>query len=132
MESTDGGDGERAPTVVPVTDDEELDALRRKRLQEMESQQVYQEEALRQQASAEAEVESQRQAALRRILSPEARDRIGRLRTAHPDLAASVEDQLMSLARSGRLGRQVSDGDLRKILRQLAPQKREINITIKK
>ena len=30
------------------------------------------------------------------------------------------------------LGRQVSDGDLRKILRQLAPQKREINITIKK
>ena len=45
---------------------------------------------------------------------------------------ASVEDQLLALARSGRLGKQVTDGELRSVLRQLAPKKREINITIKK
>jgi len=75
---------------------------------------------------------TQRQAMMRQILSPEARERIGRLRTAHPELAASVEDQLLALAQSGRLGRQVTDGELRSVLRKLAPKKREINITVRK
>lgn len=115
-----------------MDDDEDLERLRQKRLAELEAQQALQDEAVRRQASMEEEMAARRQAVMRRILTPEARDRIGRLRTAHPELAASVEDQLVALAQAGRLRDQVTDGDLRRILRQIAPRKREINITFKK
>ncbi len=120
------------PRVVPVEEDDELEMLRQRRLRQLEAQQMLQDEGVRRQESMEAEMAAQRQAMMRQILSPEARERIGRLRTAHPELAASVEDQLLALAQSGRLGKQVTDGELRSVLRKLAPKKREINITIRK
>ena len=118
--------------MVPMTDDEELEKLRQKRLAQLEMEQQYQEAVAGQQQAAEQEMEARRAAVLRQILSPEARERLGTLRTAHPELAVGVEDQLISLAHSGRLEKQVTDADLRRILRQVAPQKREINITFKK
>ena len=115
-----------------MSDDDELERLRQKRLRDLENQQALQVEAARNQMDMEGEMAARRQAIIRQILAPEARERLGRLRTAHPDLAALVEDQLINLAQSGRLGKQVTDGDLRAILRKLAPQKREISITFKK
>lgn len=115
-----------------MTDDQELETLRRKRLQQMEMQQQYEDAVAGQQEAAEVDMEARRGAALRQILEPDARDRLGRLRTAHPELAAHAEDQLIALAQSGRLDRVVTDADLRRILRRLAPTKREISITFKK
>jgi programmed cell death protein 5 len=115
-----------------MEDDEDLERLRRRRLQQLEMESKYQEAAAQQQAAAEAELAAQRQAVMRRILTPEARDRVGRLRTAHPELAASLEDQLIMLAQQGRLTRQIADGELRSMLREISPKKREIKITFKK
>jgi len=84
-----------------------------------------------QQAMAEEQskqIEAGRQAILRQVLTPEARERLGTVRIAYPDLARAVEDQLIRLAQSGRIDRQVDDATLRQILRKVAPQKREINI----
>ena len=106
-------------------DDEELEELRRRKLQELSVQQGQVAEARERQAA----LESQRQAILRGILSPEARERLGRLKTAHPQIAATVESQLMMLAQSGRLGNQrIDDETLRQILEKVVPQKREITI----
>ncbi len=106
-------------------EDDELEELRRRKLQELEAQQEQASEVRERQEA----LESQRQAILRGILSPEARERLGRLRTAYPEIAASVESQLIMLAQSGRLGGQrIDDETLRQILEKVVPHKREIRI----
>jgi programmed cell death protein 5 len=106
-------------------DDEELEELRRRKLQELTVQQEQVSEAKERQAA----LDSQRQAILRGILTPESRERLGRLKTAYPQVAASVESQLIMLAQSGRLGNQrIDDDTLRQILEKVVPQKREIKI----
>ncbi|MEM2869509.1 MAG: DNA-binding protein [Thermoplasmata archaeon] len=106
-------------------DDEELEELRRRKLMELQAQKEQLAEA-RERAAA---LEAQRQAILRGILTPEARERLGRLRTAYPEIAAAVEQQLIALAQSGRLGdHRIDDLTLRQLLERIVPQKREIRI----
>lgn len=84
-----------------------------------------------QQAAAEErakQVEVQKQAILRQIMMPDARDRLNNVKTANPELANAVEMQLIQLAQAGRINEMITDAMLRNILRQVAPQRREINI----
>lgn len=109
-------------------EDPELEALRQKRMAEMQAQQ--QQAAMQQQAAENQrqQMEVQKQAILRQILTPEARDRLNNIRVANPELSNMVEMQLIQLAQSGRLQTVVTDEMLRNILRQVAPQHREITI----
>ncbi len=114
--------------------DSELEELRRRRLQQLQESQGGGGEYAAAQAYAQQDAEMQRREAerteiLRRILTPEARERLGRIRLAKPDVAQSVEQQLISLAASGRLQRQVDDPSLRALLERVMPEKREIKIT---
>jgi len=119
--------------MMAQSDDAELAELRRRRLQQL--QEVQAAEAMNSQAAyaaQEAEIrrrDAERAEILRRILTPEARERLGRIRLAKPDVAASVEQQLISLAASGRLTRAVDDTTLRALLERIAPDRREIRIT---
>ena len=109
-------------------EDPELEALRQRRFAEM---QANQQQAVAQQQAAEdqrRQMEIQKQAILRQILAPEARDRLSNVRVANPELANSVEMQLIGLVQSGRLQGVITDAMLRDILRQVAPQHREITI----
>ncbi|MEW5759513.1 MAG: DNA-binding protein [Candidatus Thermoplasmatota archaeon] len=104
--------------------DEELEALRRKKLQELQAQRA-------QQLAAEEEekaIESQKQLILRKVLEPEARERLGRLKTAYPDVAKAVENQLILLAETGKLDQKIDDETLCQILSKIVPRKREIRI----
>ena len=107
-----------------VGEDPELDEIRRRKLAQLQQQQDYQAEASRQADMAD----SQRQNILRGILTPEARERIGTLKIAYPDIAAQVEDRLIMLAQSGRLNQLIDDATLKEILTRLVPSKREITI----
>jgi programmed cell death protein 5 len=107
-----------------MVDDDELEAIRKKKIEELQLQ-SNQQAALEEQHRA---IEAQRQAVMRQILTPQARERLGRLKTARPELVATIEDQLIALARSGRVVGQISDDDLRKLLGKLIPKKREIRI----
>ncbi|HDM36701.1 MAG TPA: DNA-binding protein [Candidatus Syntrophoarchaeum butanivorans] len=104
--------------------DEELELLRQKRMQELAQQQAQ----LAQEEEAKREFESKKQAILRQILAPEARERLNSLKMAKPEFAEQVELQLIALAQSGRLRSTVTDEQLKKILLQLTPKKREISI----
>ncbi len=105
-------------------DDEELDAIRRRKL--MELQQAGEQAAAQQQYREQ--VQAQRQLILRQILTPEARERLGRIELAYPELKESIENQLISLAQSGRVQRMIDDATLRQILERVIPKRRDIKI----
>ena len=74
------------------------------------------------------QVQAQRQTILRQILTPEARERLGRIELAYPELADSIENQLIALAQSGRVQRAIDDATLKQILERVMPKRREIKI----
>ncbi len=104
--------------------DEELEALRRRRMQELQRS-GYEEQRRSQQ---QQQVERQKQSIIRRILTPEARQRLTNIRMVKPEFAEELEMQLIQLAQSGRLQGQVTDEQLKKTLEQLQGQRREIKI----
>lgn len=105
-------------------DDDELQALRRKRIEEIQRNQ---QDAATQQKQQEV-ADAQMQSVMRQILTPEARERLARLKIAYPDVVASVEQQLIGLAQSGRLDRMIDDITLQQILQKVLPEKRDIKI----
>jgi len=105
-------------------DDSELEALRQRRLAEMQQSGQQQAEA----KEHARQMEIQKQAMLRQILTPEARDRLSNVRVANQEMANMVEMQLIQLAQSGRLAGMITDAMLRDILMRIAPQRREITI----
>jgi len=107
-----------------MEEDEELEALRKKRLEQIQMDQG--QRAIEQEQAAQ--IEAQRQAVLRKILTPEARERMGRVALAYPDIARGVENQLIALVQTGRVQSVIDDVGLREILRKVMPKKREIKI----
>ncbi len=113
-----------------MTSDEDLSALRKRRLEELKTQRENQGQAAEAQAQAQAEAEAQKQALMRRILTPEARQRLQNVKLVRPDFASQMELQLIQLAKSGRVSLPMSDELLKKLLKQVQSQqkKRDINI----
>jgi programmed cell death protein 5 len=104
--------------------DEELEAIRRKKLLARQ-QQINDEQR---QAQREQELQAQKQALLRQILSPEARQRLTNLALIKPEFTEQLELQLIQLAQSGRLQFPISDAQLKQLLIQLQSRKRETKI----
>ena len=73
----------------------------------------------------EAEMAAMRQRVLATLLDPQARQRLTNIRLVKPELATAVENYLINAASSGRLGRPVTDEELKQILMQLQQPKRE-------
>lgn len=93
----------------------------------MLSMRAQQEQAAAYEAQRE-QAEAQKSLVMRQILTPEARERLGRLKMARPDVAQTVENQLIMLAQSGRLGQKIDDEMMKQLLGRLVPEKREIKI----
>jgi programmed cell death protein 5 len=105
-------------------DEEELEELRRRKLLALQ-QKVADEQR---QAQMEQQVELQKQALLKKILTPEARQRLTNLRMVRPEFTDQLELQLIQLAQQGKLPIPISDVQLKQILTQLQAQKRETKI----
>jgi programmed cell death protein 5 len=110
-----------------VDEDPELEALRQRRMAQLQAAQ--EQEAIYNKQNAE--MEAQKRAVLRNVLTPEARERLATVRLAYPEVAASLENQLIALYQSGRLPGPVNDETMKKLLAQVQPKKREISIVRK-
>ncbi|MCX8172812.1 MAG: DNA-binding protein [Archaeoglobaceae archaeon] len=107
---------------------DELEEIRRRKILEMQRQKELEE--LRKQEEIRRQYEAQKQAILRTILEPEARERLGRLKLAHPEIAEAVENQLVYLAQAGKIQNRISDSMLVEILKRVQ-KKRETKIVRK-
>ena len=103
--------------------DEELEEIRRRKLLAMQ-----QREDEQTQSQSERQLEAQKQALLRQILSPEARQRLTNLHMIKPQFTEQLELQLIQLAQAGKLPIPLSDARLKQILIQLQSRKRETKI----
>ncbi|WP_202319324.1 DNA-binding protein [Archaeoglobus neptunius] len=104
---------------------DDLEEIRRRKLMELQRQKELEEI---QKEEMRRQYEAQKKAILRAILEPEAKERLSRVKLAHPELAEAVENQLIYLAQSGRLQSKITDKMLVEILRRVQPKKRETKI----
>lgn len=66
-----------------------------------------------------------RQRVLQVLLDSEARQRLMNIRLVKPELAATVENYLISAASSGRLNKALSDEELKQLLTRIQQPKKE-------
>jgi len=104
--------------------EQELEQLRRRRLAEL--QRAAAEEERR--AEVQQQVEVQKQAILKRILTMEARQRLTNIKMVKPEFADQLEAQLIQLAQSGRVKLPISDAQLKEALVRLQSQRKDIKI----
>ena len=107
---------------------DDLEEIRRRKLMELQAQRQREMEELQRQEEMRRQIEAQKKAILRAILEPEAKERLARIRLAHPEVAEAVENQLIALAQSGRINQKISDELLKEILKRAMPKKRETRI----
>ena len=108
--------------------DDELEKLRKKRLQDLQQQTISEESLQQQQDEQQEEHEKQKQAIIRSVLTPEARERLGRVKVARPEVVDNIERQLIMVAQGGQLKTKITDEQLRGLLSQIIPKKRDITI----
>lgn len=104
--------------------DEELEALRRRRYSDLQRAAIDEQR----QAESRRQFEAQKQAALKQILTPEARQRLTNIRMVKPEFAEQIELQLIQLAQAGRISVPITDDQLKEALGRLQSQRKEIKI----
>jgi programmed cell death protein 5 len=105
---------------------DDIEAIRKKKLRELQQQGALSQENIEE--AQQKEYEDQKKQVLRAILMDDARERLGRIRAARPELAENLENQLIMLAQSGRLKNKINDEQLRDLLSRILPKKRDITI----
>ncbi len=76
----------------------------------------------------EDQINAQKDLLLKQILSSEARLRLNNVKMVKPELAAMVENYLLSLAAQGRSPGQITDDQLKQILLSAQQPKRDFKI----
>ncbi len=116
---------------MTVSTDDELARLRAQRMAQIQTQ-------LEEQAAAQAEAEIQQEsqqaamaeldAAMKQILSPDARSRLASLNLVNPELTTRVKSHLATLSNENRISIPVNDDQLKRILAGLSENRRETRI----
>jgi len=104
---------------------DEAEAIKKKKLEELQQQALADEKARQQ----KVEFELQKQQILRALLSSEARERLTRVKMARKEEAEQIELLLIQLYQQGKITKQVDDAMLKQILEKaLMSNKREFKI----
>ena len=91
-----------------------LEEIRNKKLQELQNQ-----------PSEEEQLEKLKKDIIRKYLTKEAIERLGRVRLGHQDIAQQAELVILQAAQTGQLKQKIGDKELRSILAELSSGKKE-------
>ena len=113
-----------------MSDEEQLENIRRRKLEELKQQALQQQIAEQQQK----QYENQKYLIMRKILSPESRQRLENIRIVKPQFAEQIELQLIQLYQAGRLrgATPLADPAFKKLLEQITASGKKKNFNIKK
>ncbi len=104
--------------------DDELEDIKKKKLEELKRQMESQDSM----EEADEQREAQIKSILRTVMTPEARERLARVRMARPDVAEGIEQQIVMLAQRGAIKGKVDDKTLKKLLAKITGKKKDIKI----
>ncbi|MDX1798392.1 MAG: DNA-binding protein [Candidatus Lokiarchaeia archaeon] len=111
-----------------MSNDKDLEEIRRRKLEELKQQAVQQQLAEVQ----EREFEAKKYQLMRKILSPEGRQRLENIRIVKPEFAEQIEIQLIQLFQAGKLrgATPLPDKAFKNLLEQISSlgRKKEFNI----
>ncbi|WP_297066059.1 DNA-binding protein [Thermococcus sp.] len=108
---------------------EDIEEIRKRKLMELQKKYLEQQKAQEEAIKQEMELQAQIDAIMRKILTPEARERLGRVKLVKPELARQVELVLVQLYQAGQIREPIDDAKLKRILAQIdARTRREFRI----
>ncbi len=113
-----------------MSNDDELENIRRRKLAELKQQAAQQQIA----AAQQNEFEEKKYLIMRKILSVEGRQRLENIRIVKPQFAEQIEIQLIQLFQSGKLRGAIPlpDKAFKKLLEQLTTLEKKKQYKIKK
>jgi programmed cell death protein 5 len=108
-------------------DDDRLEELREKKMQELQEQ-AGGADAAEQQQAAQQQAEQQQEAMLKQHLTDGARQRLNAVEMSKPDFAKQVKQQVLALAQSGRVQGRIDEDQMKELLRELKPDDGGFNV----
>ncbi|WP_336021545.1 DNA-binding protein [Halobellus salinisoli] len=112
-------------------DDDRLEELREKKMQQLRDQAEGQSGGGSNEAAQEAareQAEAQQDAMLKQYLTDGARQRLNAVEMSKPDFAESVKKQVLALAQSGRIQDRIDEEQMKDLLRELQPESKSFDI----
>jgi len=113
-----------------LSDEEQLEEIRRRKLEQLRMQAEQQQNVEHQQY----EYETKKYEVMRKILSAEGRQRLENIRLVKPQFAEQIELQLIQLFQSGKLKGAIPlpDKAFKNLLEQITSKEKKRNFNIKK
>ncbi|GAA0528364.1 DNA-binding TFAR19-related protein [Halorubrum aquaticum] len=109
-------------------DDERLEELREKKLQELQDQAGEAGGDAEAQQEAQQRAEAQQEAVLKQYLTDGARQRLNAVEMSKPEFAKKVKQQVAALAQSGRVQGRIDEDQMRDLLKELQPEQKSFDI----
>lgn len=109
-------------------EDDRLQELREQKKEQLQQQGGDQAQADAAREAQREQAEAQKKAMLRKYLTDGARQRLNSVRMSKPEFAEQAEQQILALAKSGRLGEQIDEGQMKELLKELSPDSKSFDI----
>ncbi|MFB6152576.1 MAG: DNA-binding protein [Haloarculaceae archaeon] len=107
--------------------DEELEELREKKMEQLKERQEQGVDEDAREAQRE-QMEAQKKAILRQHLTDGARKRLNTVKMSKPQFGEQVEQQVITLAQSGRIQGKIDEEKMKDLLRELKPDQQSFDI----
>ncbi|AGN00494.1 hypothetical protein L593_02715 [Salinarchaeum sp. Harcht-Bsk1] len=111
-----------------MSNEEDIDDLREKRLQELQDRAEGQGDQAEAEQARKESAEAQKKAMLRQHLTDGARKRLNTVKMSKPEFGEQVEQQVLALARSGRVQGRIDEDQMKELLSELKPDSKSFNV----
>ena len=108
--------------------DDRLEELREQKRKELEQRQGQGQADQEAQEAAQQQAEAQKEAMLKQHLTDGARQRLNAVQMSKPEFASQVEQQIIALARSGRIQDRIDEDQMKSLLKELQPDSKSFDI----